>query len=202
MIRVIVVDDHPIVRSGIVSMLASEADFEVVGQASDGVEAVALVNELVPDVVLMDLQMPRKTGDQATAEILAAHPDVRIVILTTYDSDPSILAAIEAGARGYMLKAAPQNELLAGIRSVARGEVVLAPAIAALMVQRAQAPTLTGRELDVLRLVADGNSNPKIAELLHLGSDTVKTHLQHAFEKLGVSDRTRAVTRAMELGLL
>lgn len=204
MIRVMVADDHPIVRSGIVALLQTADDVEVVGEASTGEEAVELALELTPDVVLTDLRMPGINGDEATARILAARPTVRVLILTTYESDDSILTAIEAGASGYLLKAAPQDEILAGVRAVARGEVALAPRIAALLVQRVKTPipTLSPRELQVLRLVADGQSNPTIAATLFLGEATVKTHLLHVFEKLGVSDRTRAVTRAMELGLL
>lgn len=205
MIRVLVADDHPIVRSGIVGLLQTAADVEVVGEASTGLEAVELAGRLAPDLVLMDLRMPGLDGDAATARILAERPDIRVVILTTYESDDAILTAIEAGASGYLLKAAPQDELLAGIRSVARGEVALAPSIAALLVgrlTRPAAPALSPRETEVLRLVAQGQSNPQIAKQLFLGEATVKTHLLHAFEKLGVSDRTRAVTRAMELGLL
>jgi DNA-binding NarL/FixJ family response regulator len=204
-IRVLVADDHPIVRSGIVGLLGTAADVEVVGEASTGLEAVELALRLEPDLVLMDLRMPGLDGDAATARILAERPGIRVLVLTTYESDESILTAIEAGASGYLLKAAPQEELLAGIRSVARGEVALAPRIAALLVgrmQRPAAPTLSPRETEVLALVAQGLSNPEIASRLFLGEATVKTHLLHAFEKLGVSDRTRAVTRAMELGLL
>jgi len=203
-IRVLVADDHPIVRSGIVALLATAPDIEVVGEASDGREAVDLAIALEPDLVLMDLRMPRLDGDQATALILSARPSVRVVVLTTYESDASILTAIEAGASGYLLKAAPQEEILAGIRSVARGEVALAPSIAAMLVGRLKTPavTLSPRETEVLGLVAQGLSNPAIAKRLFLGEATVKTHLLHAFEKLGVSDRTRAVTKAMELGLL
>jgi len=204
-IRVLVADDHPIVRSGIVGLLGTAADVEVVGEASTGLEAVELALRLEPDLVLMDLRMPGLDGDAATARILAERPGIRVLVLTTYESDESILTAIEAGASGYLLKAAPQDELLAGIRSVARGEVALAPRIAALLVgrmQRPAAPTLSPRETEVLALVAQGLSNPEIASRLFLGEATVKTHLLHAFEKLGVSDRTRAVTRAMELGLL
>lgn len=203
-IRVLVADDHPIVRGGIVAMLQAAADLEVVGQATNGLEAVALAAELVPDVVLMDLRMPELDGDEATSRILATQPGVRVVVLTTYESDASILTAIEAGASGYLLKAAPQEELLAGIRSVARGEVALAPSIAALLVNRVKqpTPTLTPRELEVLQLVAKGHSNPDIARRLFLSEATVKTHLLHVFEKLGVNDRTRAVTLAMERGLL
>ncbi|CAN5295632.1 response regulator transcription factor [soil metagenome] len=204
MIRVLVADDHPIVRGGIVALLTAAGDMTVVAEAADGLEAVRLAAEHRPDVVLMDLRMPGLDGDEATARILAANPAARVVILTTYESDASILTAIEAGASGYLLKAAPQDEILAGVRSVARGEVALAPSIAAMLVQRVAKPaiTLSPRETEVLALVAQGSSNPSIAAALFVSEATVKTHLLHVFEKLGVSDRTRAVTRAMELGLL
>lgn len=205
MIRVLVADDHAVVRAGIVALLADEADIEVVGQAADGEQAVAQALALKPDLVVMDVRMPRLTGDEATARILAAAPEVRVLVLTTYESDASILSAIEAGASGYLLKAAPAEELLAGVRSVAAGEVALSPAIAAQLVTRMRQPapaTLTARETEVLRLVAQGLSNRVIGEHLHLGEATVKTHLLRTFEKLGVSDRTRAVTLAMERGLL
>jgi DNA-binding NarL/FixJ family response regulator len=205
MIRVVVADDHPIVRSGIVGLLSSADDIEVVGEAGNGAEAVALATQLSPDVVLMDLRMPGVGGAEATAQIVAARPEVRVVILTTYESDENILTAIEAGASGYLLKAAPQDEILAGLRSVARGEVALAPSIAALLVKRMREPapvSLSDRETQVLALVAEGNSNRAIATALFVSEATVKTHLIHVFEKLEVKDRTRAVTRAMELGLL
>jgi len=204
MIRIVVADDHPIVRGGIVALLDSADDMEVVGQAATGTEAVELALSLQPDLVLMDLRMPELTGDEATAAILQDSPGIRIVVLTTYESDENILTAIEAGASGYLLKAAPQEEILAGIRSVARGDVALAPSIAALLVRRVKSPavTLSPRETEVLRLVAAGHSNPSIARSLFLSEATVKTHLLHVFEKLSVSDRTRAVTKAMELGLL
>jgi DNA-binding NarL/FixJ family response regulator len=204
MIRVLVADDHPIVRSGIVALLQTADDVEVIGEAATGLEAVDLALALEPDVVLMDLRMPGIDGDEATARILASAPKIRVLILTTYETDDSILTAIEAGASGYLLKAAPQDEILAGVRAVARGEVALAPRIAALLVQRVKSPTpaLSPRETQVLRLVAAGKSNPAIAAELFVGEATVKTHLLHVFEKLEVSDRTRAVTRAMELGLL
>jgi DNA-binding NarL/FixJ family response regulator len=204
MIRVLVADDHPVVRSGIVGLLSSAPDIEVVGEAADGRSAVDAALALDPDLVLMDLRMPQLDGDEATALIVAARPGIRVVVLTTYETDASILTAIEAGASGYLLKAAPQEEILAGIRSVARGEVALAPSIAAMLVNRVKSPaiTLSARETEVLALVAQGLSNPAIAKRLFLGEATVKTHLVHAFEKLGVGDRTRAVTKAMELGLL
>jgi DNA-binding NarL/FixJ family response regulator len=206
-IRVVIADDHPVVRAGLVALVDAADDIEVVGTAATGLEAVEVAAALEPDVVLMDLRMPGLDGDQATARILAARPATRVVILTTYESDDAILSAIEAGASGYLLKAAPEAELLAGVRAVAAGEVALAPGVAALLVRRAAAPApaaplLSGRELEVLRLVADGLSNRAIGERLFLGEATVKTHLLHAFAKLEVSDRTRAVTRAMELGLL
>lgn len=203
--RVLVADDHPVVRGGIVALLGTADDLEVVGEAATGLEVVELAIQLEPDVVLMDLRMPGINGDEATAQILAERPGIRVLVLTTYETDESILTAIEAGASGYLLKAAPQEELLAGIRSVARGEVALAPRIAALLVNRVQrpaGPALSAREIEVLRLVAKGLSNPAIAKELFLSAATVKTHLLHAFEKLEVSDRTRAVTRATELGLL
>ncbi|TFD13343.1 response regulator transcription factor [Cryobacterium sp. TMT1-2-2] len=205
MIRVLVADDHPIVRGGIVSLLAQADDISVVGEAADGTEAVRLALELRPDLVLMDLRMPGQSGAAATAQIVAATAGIRVLILTTYESDDQILGAIEAGASGYLLKAAPQEEIIAGVRSVAAGQTVLAPSIAATLVQRVRgqsAARLSPRELDVLRLVGSGESNPEIARSLFIGEATVKTHLLHVFEKLAVKDRTRAVTRAMELGLL
>ncbi|WP_439691105.1 response regulator [Curtobacterium sp. SP.BCo] len=207
MIRVVVADDHPIVRAGIVALLQDADDVEVVGQASDGEAAVGVVLAERPDVVLMDLRMPGMNGDEATARILAREPGIRVLILTTYESDDQILAAIEAGAAGYLLKAAPESEILAGLRATARGETALAPSAAAALVRRTTGkptagPSLSPRELEVLQLVAQGNSNPAIGRTLFLSETTVKTHLGHVFEKLGVNDRTRAVTRAMELGLL
>lgn len=210
-IRIVVADDHPIVRAGIVGLLEGADDLVVVGEAADGGEAVVLARSTRPDLVLMDLRMPVVDGAAATAGILAELPETRVLVLTTYEDDEQILGAIEAGASGYLLKAAPQEEILAGIRAVAAGETVLAPSIAAKLVARVRAgavesagsgPALSPRELEVLRLVADGRSNPEIARALFIGEATVKTHLVHAFEKLGVGDRTRAVTRAMELGLL
>ena len=208
-IRIVVADDHPIVRAGIVGLLESEPGLEVVGEAADGAEAVAVATSARPDLVLMDLRMPQLDGAAATARTLADVPGTRVLVLTTYETDDHILAAIEAGASGYLLKAAPQAEIVAGIRAVAAGETVLAPSIAAKLVSRVRAdasslaqPSLSPRELQVLRLVAEGRSNPEIARALFIGDATVKTHLLHVFEKLGVNDRTRAVTRAMELGLL
>jgi DNA-binding NarL/FixJ family response regulator len=207
-IRALVVDDHPVVRAGLVALFDAAPDIRVIGTASSGEEAVSLAAELGPDVVLMDLRMTGIDGDEATARIVAARPETRVIILTTYENDDAILSAISAGASGYLLKAAPEEELLAGVRAVAAGEVALAPSVSRLLVQRAAAPAaiagpaLSTRELEVLRLVAAGLSNREIGERLYVGEATVKTHLLHAFAKLDVADRTRAVTRAMELGVL
>lgn len=212
-IRVVVADDHPIVRSGIASLLSLADGIEVVGEAASGAEAIALAQSLAPDLVLMDLRMPVANGPEvdgaaATAQIVATMPGTRVLILTTYETDDHILGAIEAGASGYLLKAAPEGEIVAGVRSVVGGQTVLAPAIAAKLVDRMRqgaapaGPKLSPRELDVLRLVAAGHSNPAIAKQLFISEATVKTHLIHVFEKLEVSDRTRAVTLALELGLL
>jgi DNA-binding NarL/FixJ family response regulator len=220
-VRTLVVDDHPIMRQGLTAMLTATPDFEVVGQASDGVEAVELAAELRPDLVLMDLRMPRLDGVAATEAVLRDVPTARVVVLTTYESDDAILGAVEAGASGYLLKAAPEEELLAGLRSVVAGQVALAPSMAALLVGRARrtaaqgagtststegdgiaASPLSPRETQVLALVAEGCSNREVGLRLFVGEATVKTHLQHVFEKLGVGDRTRAVTLAMEQGWL
>lgn len=207
MIRLLIADDHPVVRAGLAGLFADEEGFEVVGQAADGAQAVELAAREKPDVVLMDLRMPVLDGVSATASIVAAGSDVpRVLILTTYESDDQILAAIEAGAAGYLLKAAPQDEIVAGIRLVATGQTALSPAVAARLVSRMRQPaasvTLTPREIDVLRLVARGRSNKLIATDLGIGESTVKTHLLKIFDKLEVADRTHAVTVAMERGIL
>lgn len=217
MIRILVVDDHPIVRAGIVGLLETETDLEVVGEAVSGEEAVAIAAQTQPDVVLMDLRMPGIGGVEATRQIIARggrsgeRSAPHVLVFTTYEEDDQILAAIEAGAGGYLVKAAPASELTACVRAVAAGQTVLAPSIAAQLVRRASGdadardtdrPTLTPRESEILALVAEGLSNPAIAARLFIGESTVKTHLLHVFEKLGVSDRTRAVTRAMELQLM
>ena len=203
-IRVVVADDHPVVRAGIVGLLDLEADIEVVGEAVSGERAVELAASLRPDVVLMDLRMPGLGGVEATRSVIRMGT-TKVLVFTTYENDDEILAAIEAGASGYMVKAAPAEEVIAGLRAVAAGQTVLAPALAAQLARAARrepVPSLTVRETEILGLVAEGLSNPQIAERLVIGESTVKTHLLHAFEKLRVSDRTRAVTRAMELGLI
>ncbi|TDD18955.1 response regulator transcription factor [Kribbella turkmenica] len=208
MIRILVVDDHPVVRSGLIGMLAVTEDITVVGEAGDGTEALALVKAAEPDVVLMDLRMPRMDGVSATEAIVSAHPSTRVLVLTTYDTDTDILHAVEAGAAGYLLKDTPHADLLDGIRAAARGETVLAPPVAARLMSRLRTPTAPAtaqpspRELEVLAAVARGLSNAEIGRELFIGEATVKTHLQRLFTKLDVDDRTRAVTVAIEQGLL
>jgi len=194
-----------VVRDGLRGMLAGEADFEVVGEAASGVEAVRLTERERPDVVLMDLQMPEMDGATATAEITARFPRSRVLVLTTYDTDADILRAVEAGATGYLLKDTPRERLFPAIRSAARGETVLAPAVATRLVSRMRAPApeaLTAREIEVLELVAKGSSNADVAAALFLSEATVKTHLLHVFAKLGVDDRTAAVVTALERGII
>jgi DNA-binding NarL/FixJ family response regulator len=204
-LRIVVVDDHPVVRDGLRGMLDGQPDLTVVGEAGDGREAVAVVARERPDVVLMDLRMPQLDGVAAIARIITDQPDVRILVLTTYDEDHDIVRAIEAGARGVLLKDAPREDLFRAIRSAARGEMVLAPSVTARMLGRMRAPqeqTPTERELEVLILVARGLTNRAIGRTLALSEATVKTHLVHVFTKLGVADRTAAVTVAYERGLL
>jgi DNA-binding NarL/FixJ family response regulator len=204
-IRLLIVDDHPVVRDGLRGMLESQHDFEVVGEAGDGSEAVQQVENLKPDIVLMDLRMPVMDGVTALGQIKANNPQVQVLVLTTYDSDADILPAIEAGAAGYLLKDSSKEELYDGIRAAARGETVLAPAVAARLVGRMRAPAeekLSSREVEVLQLVAEGASNSEIAQQLHISQATVKSHLVNIFGKLGVSDRTAAVTMALRKGIL
>ena len=204
-IRLVIVDDHPVVRDGLRGMLESQPDFEVVGEASDGEAAVRITNKVKPEIVLMDLRMPEMDGVTALREIKASNPQIQVLVLTTYDSDADILPAIEAGASGYLLKDSSREELYTAIRATARGETVLAPAVAARLVGRMRAPAeeqLSSRELEVLQLVAEGDSNSEIASRLHISQATVKSHLIHIFGKLGVSDRTAAVTVALRRGIL
>ncbi|MFW3170811.1 response regulator [Geodermatophilus sp. CPCC 206100] len=205
MIRVLVVDDHPVVRGGLVGWLDAQEDLTVVGEAGDGLEALALVAAEAPDVVLMDLRMPRMDGVTATERIGAAHPGVRVLVLTTYDTDADIVRAVAAGATGYLLKDAPLPQLADAVRAAARGETVLAPPVAARLVSHLRAPAVeapTARELEVLAGVARGLTNADIGRELFIGEATVKTHLLRVFAKLGVDDRTRAVMVAVERGLL
>jgi DNA-binding NarL/FixJ family response regulator len=203
--RVLLVDDHPVVREGLRGMINAEDDLTVVGEAGSGAEAVALAESLCPDVILMDLRMPDVDGVTATERILAASPSIRIVVVTTYESDADILRAVEAGAAGYLLKDASRLELAEAVRDAARGKTVLAPSVADRLVRFVRQPasvSLSSREVEVLGLVAKGTTNAEIGRALHISEATVKTHLLRAFNKLDVSDRTAAVTTAMALGLL
>ena len=205
MIRILVVDDHPVVRAGMVALLSELADLDVVGEAGNGAEALAMVSKMAPDVVLMDLRMPVMDGAEATAR-LRAQPDApEVLVLTTYDTDADIVRAVESGARGYLLKDTPPAVLADAIRRAALGETVLAPMVAARLAERLRAPApveLTPRELDVLRAVARGLSNSEVGRELFIGEATVKTHLLRIFAKLEVTDRTAAVTAAYKIGLI
>jgi DNA-binding NarL/FixJ family response regulator len=205
MIRVMLVDDHPVVREGLRGMLESEPDLTVVSEAGSGEEAVALARSVEADVILMDLRMRDLDGVGATERILAEHPARKVVVLTTYETDADILRAVEAGAAGYLLKDASRTDLANAIRAAARGETVLAPSVAGRLVNQVRRPvpqTLSAREVEVLGLVAKGLTNADIGRALHIAEATVKTHLLRTFAKLEVSDRTAAVTTAMSLGLL
>ena len=200
-IRLIIADDHPVVRSGLKAILASQPDFELVADVGNGDFALAASADLHPDVILMDLQMPAMDGVTATAHIHAKHPSIRILVLTTYDTDADILRALDAGATGYLLKDAPPEELFRAIRAAAKGEVILAPSVAAKLTRRLTntlEKSLSAREIEALTLAARGNSNKDIAAKLHITEATVKSHFVHIFEKLGVADRTAAVTTALE----
>jgi DNA-binding NarL/FixJ family response regulator len=202
-IRILLVDDHPVVREGLRGMLSGEEDLEVVAEAGGAAEAVAAVRAHEPDVVLMDLRMPGGDGVEATSRVLVQRPQARVVVLTTYETDADILRAVEAGAAGYLLKDASRAELAQAIRAAARGETVLAPSVAAKLVSRMRSPVeLSRREIEVLRLVARGRTNAEIGRELLISEATVKTHLLRAFGKLDVSDRTAAVTAAFARGIL
>ena len=204
-IRIVIADDHPIFRAGLLGLLSGQEDFQVVGEAANGKEAVSVVRHVAPDVLLVDLQMPELDGVGAIKALREAAPKTRILVLTTYDSDGDILRTVEAGATGYLLKDTPREELFKAIRATARGDSVLSPAVASKLVGRARGPverSLSARELEVLTLVARGISNKIIGKDLRISEATVKTHLIHIFAKLGVDDRTAAVTAAIEKGIL
>ncbi|WP_433171177.1 response regulator [Actinoallomurus sp. CA-150999] len=205
LLRVVLADDHPAMRAGVAALLAAEPSIAVVGEASDGREAIELVERHAPDVALLDLRMPVLDGVTVTSRIAAGSEATRVLILTTYDTDADIERAVEAGAVGYLLKDTTREQLIDAVRSAARGETVLAPRVAQRLVARMRRPAqpaLTPREVDVLRAVADGLSNAEIGERLVIAEATVKTHLLRIFAKLDVTDRTRAVVIALDQGLL
>lgn len=205
MIRLVIADDHPVVRAGLRALLDGAVDIDVVGEAATPDEAAALVASLDPDLVLMDLQFGQDlTGADATRQIRSTDAAPYVLVLTNYDSDGDILGAVEAGASGYLLKDTPPDELLAAVRAAAAGESALAPAVASRLMARMRAPrvSLSAREIEVLRLVAEGASNVDVAARLHITDATVKSHLVHVFSKLGVGSRTAAVSEARALGIL
>jgi DNA-binding NarL/FixJ family response regulator len=200
-----IVDDHPVVRDGLRGMLAGDPELDVVGEASDGAEALAQVDALRPDVILMDLRMPRLGGAAAIAALAERGSTAKVLVLTTYDSDRDVVPALEAGATGYLLKDAPREELVRAIRAAARGESVLAPSVATRLVTQLRSPeqdALSERELEVLTLIAQGETNAGAAARLFISEATVKTHLLHIYAKLGVNDRAAAVAAAYDRGLL
>ena len=204
-VRVLIADDHPVVRMGLWGMLDGEQDFEVVGEAQNGEEAMEMTERLNPDVVLMDLRMPGLDGVAATARIRERHPQARVLVLTTSDSGADVLRAVEAGATGYVLKDAPREELYEAIRLAEQGKPLLAPDVAAQLVERVQwlsEEVLSGREIEILDLVAQGKSNRNIAGELWISEATVKSHLLRIYEKLGATDRASAVAAAMKRGIL
>lgn len=203
-IRLLIVDDHPIVRDGIRGMLTGDPAFEVLGEAGDGAQAVELARALEPDVILMDLRMPRMDGVTAINELVRLGLAVKVLVLTTYDTDKDVLPAIEAGATGYLLKDTSRDELVRAVRTAARGEAVLSPSVATRLMGQVRAPvdTLSARELEILQQIADGRTNREVAAKLFISEATVKTHVLHIYAKLGVNDRAAAVAVAFRRGLL
>ena len=209
-IKILIADDHPVVREGLFSMLDREADFDVVGEARDGMDAVNKTKELSPDIVLMDLRMPDMDGVEAMRKIKSAMPDVKFIILTTYSDDEYIFSGIEAGARAYLLKDAPREDLFKAIRAVYRGESLIQPVVASKLLDRfselsrgtPSGEGLSTRELEILQLMAKGAANKEISAQLSIAQSTVKTHIANIFQKLGVNDRTEAVTQALKKGII
>ena len=212
-IRILIVDDHEMVRDGLAVMLSRQDDFSVVGEAQNGLEAVEKTRELQPDVVLMDLRMPELNGVDAMRRIRNELPDLKFLVLTTYDTDEYIFDAIEAGAKGYLLKDASREELFRAVRAVHRGESLIEPGVQSRLLDRlaqlsrqatlsSSNDTLSGRETEVLQLMAHGSANKAIAAVLSISESTVKTHVSNIFQKLEVGQRTEAVTKAMSLGII
>jgi DNA-binding NarL/FixJ family response regulator len=201
-IRILIVDDHPVVRQGLVALIERREDMTVVGEGNNGREAIELFRRFTPDVTLLDLRMPEVDGVTAITAIREQAPTARIVVLTTYDSDEDIYRGLRAGAKAYLLKDTPPQELLDTIRAVHAGQTRIPPDVAAKLAERMTGPELTHRELDVLRLLMAGKSNKEIAAALFISEGTVKTHVNNILGKLGASDRTQAVTTALKRGLV
>jgi DNA-binding NarL/FixJ family response regulator len=204
-IRLLIVDDHPVVRDGLRGMFSGDPEFDVVGEASDGAEAIELAERLIPDVILMDLRMPGVNGAAAIRALAERQVPSRVLVLTTYDSDSDVVPAIEAGATGYLLKDSPRQEVFRAVRAAAQGESVLASSVATRLMSQLRGPgpdALSDRELEVLSLIAQGETNRGAAARLFISEATVKTHLLHIYAKLNVNDRAAAVATAFERGLL
>ncbi|MBO4142594.1 response regulator transcription factor [Micromonospora tulbaghiae] len=205
MISLLIVDDHPVVRNGLRGMFSADPRFEVLGEAGDGAEAIIAGEALRPDVILMDLRMPKADGVTAIRELARRGVPARVLVLTTYDTDSDVLPAIEAGATGYLLKDAPSEELFRAVEAAAQGQAALSPAVATRLMRQMRQPAsepLSQRELEVLELVARGSTNREAARQLFISEATVKTHLLHAYAKLGVNDRAAAVAAAFSRGYL
>ena len=201
-IRILIADDHQIVRMGLTTIFAKEPDLDVVGEAKNGIEAVRLARELVPDVVLMDLLMPKKSGADATQEIMGANPSARILVLTTFGESDEVKRALDAGACGALIKDTPHTKLVAAIRAVAKGKRVISPEIQQNVSSQSAAPELSARQLEILKLVADGLTSKAISDRLDIGPDGVNAHLRTIFSKLGASSRSEAVALALRKHLL
>jgi len=204
-IRLLIADDHPVVRDGLSGMFSGDDGFEVIGEAANGAQAVTLASALKPDVILMDLRMPEMDGVAAIAELARRKLPARVLVLTTYDTDSDVVRAVEAGATGYLLKDSPRDELLRAVRAAARGEAALSPSVATRLLGQVRAPAqepLSQREFEVLEMVAGGATNREAAAKLFISEATVKTHLLHIYAKLGVSDRAAAVAEGFHRGLM
>ncbi|MDB4874308.1 MAG: response regulator receiver [Gemmatimonadetes bacterium] len=201
-IRVLTADDHPVVRTGISALVAGQPDMSLVAEAGDGLEAVAKYDELLPDVVLMDLRMPRLDGIAATRAIVAAHPDARVIAVTSYEGDADIYRALDAGACGYLIKDMLGSDVVGAIRTAAAGRRVIPPSVAGRLAEFTPRVELTPREIEVLRLTAKGLRNRDIARVIGRTEETVKVHLKHLMAKLGAEDRTEAVTQALQRGII